>query len=101
VTATWSRPSTAWALGRGGGWWAPAYRPGDRPVYQVVRGGQTLAVPVSLRRAEVAGRLLQAWGTILFVVALFVVVAYLYLRRPGPAAGGCWCWGSCWPWSAT
>jgi hypothetical protein len=45
-------------------------------------------VPVVLRRAEVAGRLLQAWGTILFVVALFAVVVYLYARRPGPATGG-------------
>jgi two-component system NarL family sensor kinase len=76
------------ALGGDGGWWAPAHRPGDRLVYQVVRGGQTRAVAVTLRRAEVADRLWQAWGTILFVVTLFVVVAYLYLRRPGPATGG-------------
>jgi hypothetical protein len=75
-------------LGADGDWWAPAHRPGDRLVYQVVRGGQTRAVPVTLRRAEVADRLWQAWGTILFVVALFVVVAYLYGRRPGPATGG-------------
>jgi hypothetical protein len=58
------------ALGSDGGWWALAYRSGDRPVYQVVRDGQTREVPVTLRRAEVADRLLQAWGTILFVVAL-------------------------------
>jgi hypothetical protein len=45
-------------------------------------------VPVTLPRAEVVDRLRQAWGTILFVVALFVVVAYLYARRPGPATGG-------------
>jgi hypothetical protein len=45
-------------------------------------------VPVTLRRVEVANRLLQAWGTILFVVVLLMVVAYLYLRRPGPATGG-------------
>ena len=76
------------ALGADGGWWAPAHRPGDRLVYQVVRGGQPRAVPVTLRRAEVADRLWQAWGTILFVVLLFVVVAYLYARRPGPATGG-------------
>ena len=72
----------------GGGWWAPAHRPADRLVYQVVRDGQTRAVPVTLRRVDVADRLLQAWGTILFVVALFGVVAYLYARRPGPATGG-------------
>ncbi len=75
-------------LGSDGGWWAPAHRPGDRLVYQVVRGGQPRAVPVTLRRAEVADRLWQAWSTILFVVLLFVVVAYLYARRPGPATGG-------------
>jgi hypothetical protein len=75
------------ALGGEDGWRAPAYRPGDRLVYQVVRDGQTLEVPVTLRPAQVADRLLQAWGTILFVVALFVVVAYLYARRPGPATG--------------
>jgi hypothetical protein len=75
-------------LGREGGWWAPAQRPGERLVYQVVRGGQPREVPVTLRRVEVANRLLQAWGTILFVAVLFVVVAYLYLRRPGPATGG-------------
>jgi hypothetical protein len=75
------------ALGAGGGWSAPAHRPGDRLTYQVVRDGQALKVPVTLRRAEVADRLLQSWGTILFVVTLFVVVAYLYARRPGPATG--------------
>jgi hypothetical protein len=36
----------------------------------------------------VVDRLLRAWGTILFVVLLFVVMAYLYARRPGPATGG-------------
>jgi hypothetical protein len=75
-------------LGTGGGWLAPAQRPGDRLVYQVVRGGQAREVPVTLRRAQVVDRLRQAWGTILFVVGLFVVVAYLYARRPGPATGG-------------
>jgi hypothetical protein len=57
----------------------------------VVRDGQTREVPVTLRRAELVDRLRQAWGTILFVVALFVVVAYLYARRPGPTTGCCWC----------
>jgi hypothetical protein len=75
-------------LGAEGGWAAPAHQPGDRLVYQVVRDGQALAVPVTLRPVEVADRLLQAWGTILFVVLLFGVVAYLYARRPGPATGG-------------
>ena len=74
--------------GDGSGWRAPAYRPGDRVVYQVVRDGQVRELSVTLRPAEVADRLLQAWGTILFVVALFVVVAYLYARRPGPATAG-------------
>jgi hypothetical protein len=74
--------------GDGSGWRAPAYRPGDRLVYQVVRDGQVREVSVTLRPAEVADRLLQAWGTILFVIALFVVVAYLYARRPGPATAG-------------
>ncbi len=77
------------ALGKSeGGWRAPVHRTGDRLVYQVHRAGQTRQVPVVLRRAEVTGRLLQAWGTILFVVALFAVVVYLYARRPGPATGG-------------
>jgi hypothetical protein len=40
-----------------------------------------------LRRADVADRLPQGWGTFSFVVALFAVVAYLYVRRPGPATG--------------
>jgi hypothetical protein len=35
-----------------------------------------------------ADRLAEAWGTVLFVAALFAVVAYLYARRPGPATGG-------------
>jgi hypothetical protein len=65
----------------------PAYRPGDRLAYQVIRGRRTAAVPVPLRRAEVADRLLQAWGTVLFVVTLFVVLTYLYARRPGAATG--------------
>jgi hypothetical protein len=74
--------------GAEGRWRASAQRPGDRLVYQVVRGGQVREEPVTLRRAPVAHGLLQSWGTILFVVALFVVVAYLYARRPGPATGG-------------
>jgi two-component system, NarL family, sensor kinase len=74
-------------LGAGGSWRAPAHRPGDRLVYQVVRDGRALAVPVTLRPVGVADRLLGAWGTILFVVLLFGVVAYLYARRPGPATG--------------
>jgi hypothetical protein len=75
-------------LGADGGWLAPAPRSGDRLVYQVVRDGRPRAVPVTLRRAQVVDRLLRAWGTILFVVLLFVVVTYLYARRPGPATGG-------------
>jgi hypothetical protein len=39
-------------LGREGGWWAPPQRPGDRLVYQVVRGGQPQEVPVTLLSAE-------------------------------------------------
>jgi len=69
------------------GWRAPAYRPGDRLAYQVVRDGHHQEVPVVLQPAEVVDRLLQAWATILFVVALFAVVVYLYARRPGPATG--------------
>jgi hypothetical protein len=75
-------------LGAEGGWWAPSSRSGDRLVYRVVRDGQVRSVPVTLRPVEVADRLLPAWGTILFVVLLFGVVAYLYARRPGPATGG-------------
>jgi hypothetical protein len=62
-------------LGADGGWWAPAQRPGDRLVYQVVRDGQPRTVPVTLRQAAVVDRLLRAWATILFVVLLFVVVS--------------------------
>ena len=69
------------------GWRAPTYRPGDRLAYQVIRGRPTALVPVPLRRAEVADRLLQAWGTVLFMVTLFVMVTYLYARRPGAATG--------------
>jgi hypothetical protein len=54
----------------------------------VVRDGQAQVVTVTLRPVAVVDRLLQAWGTILFVVLLFGVVAYLYVRRPGPATGG-------------
>jgi hypothetical protein len=75
------------ALGGPGGWRAPAHRLGERLDYQVVRDGETREEPVTLRRARVADRLVGAWGTVLFVVALFVVVAYLYGRRPGPATG--------------
>ena len=76
------------SLGADGGWFAPAHRPGDAAVHQVVRDGQAVTVPVTLRRVEVIDRLLHAWGTILFVVLLFGVMAYLYARRPGLATGG-------------
>jgi hypothetical protein len=73
------------ALGSAGrNWHVRAYQPGDRLTYQVVRGGDTQKVTVTLRRAD-TGRLRQAWGTILFVVLFFCVVAYLYARRTGPA----------------
>jgi hypothetical protein len=71
--------------GAGRGWWAPAHQLADGLTYQVVRGGRPQQVSVVLRRAAVAGPLLQAWGTMLFVVVLFGVVAYLYARRAGPA----------------
>jgi hypothetical protein len=35
----------------------------------------------------VADRLLQGWGTVLFMVTLFFMVSYLYARRPGAATG--------------
>jgi hypothetical protein len=73
------------ALGSAGrNWHVRAYQPGDRLTYQVVRGGDTQKVTITLRRAD-TGRLRQAWGTILFVVVLFCLVAYLYARRAGPA----------------
>lgn len=72
-------------LSGAGGWRGPAYRVGDRLTYQVVRDGRAQHVDVVLRRADVAGPLLEAWGTIVFVAVLFGVVAYLYARRPGPA----------------
>ncbi len=73
------------ALGSAGhSWRVRAYQPGDRLTYQVVRGGDTQEVTVTLRPAD-AGGLRQGWGTILFVVVLFCVVAYLYARRAGPA----------------
>ena len=75
------------ALGDEGDWGAPAFRPGDRLVYEVVRDGRPREIPVVLRRADVVDRLPAAWGTILFVVALFGVVVYLYVRRPSPATG--------------
>ena len=51
------------ALGdAGGGWRAPAQRSGDSLVYQVVRGGRDLEVPVTLGRARVVDRLLGGVG---------------------------------------
>jgi hypothetical protein len=76
------------------GWRAPTYRPGDRLAYQVLRGGRPGTVPVPLRRAEVADRLLQAGGTFLFMVTLFVMLTYLYARRPGAATGALLVMGS-------
>jgi hypothetical protein len=76
------------------GWPASTYRPGDRLAYQVLRDGRTALVPVPVRRVEVADRLLQAWGTVLFMVTLFVMVTYLYARRPGAATGALLVMGS-------
>jgi hypothetical protein len=76
------------------GWRAPTYRPGERLAYQVLRGRRTILVTVPLRPVEVADRLLQAWGTVLFMVTLFVMVTYLYARRPGAATGALLVMGS-------
>jgi hypothetical protein len=76
------------------GWRAPTYRPGERLAYQVLRGRRTALVTVPLRPVEVADRVLQAWGTVLFMVTLFVMVTYLYARRPGAATGALLVMGS-------
>jgi two-component system NarL family sensor kinase len=68
----------------GRSWRVRAYQPGDRLTYQVVRGGHSQEVTVTLRRAD-AGRLWQGRGTILVVVAFLGVAVYLYTRRAGPA----------------
>ncbi|HEU4490839.1 MAG TPA: histidine kinase [Jiangellales bacterium] len=49
----------------------------------VERDGRTRTVPVTLARPEVGPALAAAWPTLLFVVSLLAVAAYVTWRRPG------------------
>jgi signal transduction histidine kinase len=49
----------------------------------VDRDGRTRTVPVTLARPEIGPALAAAWPTLLFVVSLLAVAAYVAWRRPG------------------
>jgi signal transduction histidine kinase len=87
VVAMDGRSTLAWAadgasLGR---------RPrsvGDVVPFVVERGGEPLSLPVTLVGYPTLSVLTAAWGTLGFVVAMMVVGAFVFWRRPlVPAAG--------------
>ncbi|MEO6062714.1 MAG: histidine kinase [Thermoflexales bacterium] len=64
----------------------PAWRPGDTVVYQVIREGREVSVPVVLSAGS-PGPALDHWGELLFGLALQLVGLYVFVRRPREAAG--------------
>ena len=61
---------------------------GDIVPFAVARGGQPLSLPVTLVSYPTLSVLTAAWGTLGFVVAMMVVGAFVFWRRPlVPAAG--------------
>ncbi|MFL6185254.1 MAG: hypothetical protein ACJ745_10565, partial [Actinomycetes bacterium] len=81
------------ALGGEGGWWSSAQRPGDRLVYQVVRGGQPREVPVILRRAGPGHRGAPGAGSGLLSSDLALEIGVT-----GGVRRVRWCWWSRWRW---
>jgi two-component system NarL family sensor kinase len=81
------RSALVWA-----GMWPAAGRSpgevGDVVPFSVVRGGETLRLDVELSAYPAASVLVDAWGTMAFVIAMLVVGAFVFWRRPlVPAAG--------------
>lgn len=55
-------------------------------VYTVVRDGQLVQVPVEVGRFPLRTFLVRSWPTLLLLVLLLVVGAYVFLRRPRDAS---------------
>ena len=60
---------------------SPNWQVGATLDYSVVRDGAQLSVPVTLREANLAGRLAPAWSTLLFVFSLLGIAVYVASRR--------------------
>ncbi|HEX9635427.1 MAG TPA: histidine kinase [Candidatus Limnocylindria bacterium] len=61
---------------------------GDTVAYQVERDGRLIDLSVPLGRYPVLASFAEHWATILFTLAMQIVAAYVFLRRPrDPAAG--------------
>ena len=86
VLAIAGRPVTAWLDGSAGA--APAQAIGDVVRFYVRRDGQSVALDVPLVALPFASILLGAWGTLAFVLAMFVPGLIVFGMRPNvPAAG--------------
>ena len=60
----------------------------DSPLdYTVVRSGDERVMSVPLIDPDPLGRLLPAWSTLLFVISLLALSAYVVWRRPDPGTG--------------
>ena len=87
VIAMDGRSSVSWAdawpaAGRGLG------SVGDVVPFEVIRDGEPVALDVSLVPYPAISMLIGSWGTLTFVVAMIVLAAFVFWRRPYvPAAG--------------
>ncbi|HEX5015621.1 MAG TPA: sensor histidine kinase [Candidatus Limnocylindrales bacterium] len=61
---------------------------GDVVPFEIVRGGETLAVDVPLSPFPAGAVLLDAWGTLTFVGAMLVMGVFVFWRRPLVPASG-------------
>ncbi len=85
VTSIEGVPLETW-LGRAPSAWLSARR-GDELAYDVDRGGQPAQVGVRIGPYPLGQVLLNAWGTLAFLLATLAVTAFVFVRRPGePAA---------------
>jgi two-component system NarL family sensor kinase len=87
VVAMDGRSSASWAEA----WPAAGRDPGsvgDVIPFEVVRDGRSAALDVSLVPYPTIPMLVGSWGTLTFVVAMIVLAAFVFWRRPYvPAAG--------------
>ena len=61
---------------------------GDVVAFDVLRGSERLALDVPLSAFPAAAMLLDAWGTLTFVIAMLVMGTYVFWRRPLVPASG-------------
>lgn len=87
VVSLLGRPIEAWASGLLDPNVArPIIGAGDTVEYVVMRGGRTVEVTATATPFDAVAALADEWGVLVLALAVFLVGAYLFARRPAEAA---------------